>query len=226
MTIDIVVSDIHLGSPISRRDLFKRFIEEVAFDRLIIAGDLFDHLNFNKFTEADWSIIRKLRQLANENKLVYLRGNHEYVIENDGVRDFLSNCMCTKVISDMYKLSTIEGNYLITHGDQFDNTIGWKIIGDIANWMYHKAHKVSKIWASLLKYAVKTAFGIPDRVMVETCYLAINRNCIGAVAGHTHHAETWKSVTGFTYFNTGCWTDDVYNYVEIRDGKAALKAFE
>ncbi|MFT3883857.1 MAG: metallophosphoesterase [Gemmatales bacterium] len=76
----LILSDLHLGARNSQHQLL---LERLApkllrhMTHFILNGDVVDHLNFEAFRPADWSVIHRLQQLAQEDRLIVVKGNHD-----------------------------------------------------------------------------------------------------------------------------------------------------
>jgi metallophosphoesterase superfamily enzyme len=53
----LIVSDIHLGSEVSRSKQLLDVIKQFQFKRLILNGDVFDDLNFKRLSKSDWKFL-------------------------------------------------------------------------------------------------------------------------------------------------------------------------
>ena len=59
----VIVSDLHLGSEISRAGEALDFLQSVRFKRLILLGDIFADLNFSRLTKEHWKFLGHIRKL-------------------------------------------------------------------------------------------------------------------------------------------------------------------
>jgi|SRR5208283_2956153 len=78
------ISDIHIGSPVSRSFTLVAVIEAILekwnIHTIIINGDLFNDLAFTRLTKEDWKLLSFLRKLSNpknEVRIIWVRGNHD-----------------------------------------------------------------------------------------------------------------------------------------------------
>ncbi len=60
----LILSDLHLGSEISRAEQATRMLRENRFRRLILLGDIFSDLNFGRLTKAHWKFLGYIRKLS------------------------------------------------------------------------------------------------------------------------------------------------------------------
>ena len=53
----LILSDLHLGSEISRAEQATRMLKQTRFRRLILLGDIFSDLNFGRLTKPHWKFL-------------------------------------------------------------------------------------------------------------------------------------------------------------------------
>ncbi|RJO58986.1 UDP-2,3-diacylglucosamine diphosphatase [Candidatus Parcubacteria bacterium] len=213
----ILVSDLHLGSRLSRSEEFFAFLQSLQQDRfrykftqLILLGDIFDDLNFSRFRKFEWKIIGLIRNINDRKsnaKAVWIRGNHDSAIVN------LMSQLVGVAVHEEFQWQVGEKRYLAMHGDQFDKWIqNWpkfsKIPSNIYNFIQKfdgKRHHLSRF----LKDKSKTWLRINKSVAEGIVRYARSRNYrLDAVfCGHTHIAESFNQ-DGVVYFNAGCWTGE------------------
>src|SRR6516225_4974103 len=76
----IVISDVHLGSEVSRAGDALDLLQSVRFNRLILLGDMFADLNFGRLTKEHWKFLGYIRKLSNPKhqiEVVWVEGNHD-----------------------------------------------------------------------------------------------------------------------------------------------------
>lgn len=215
----VILSDIHLGSSVSRVDDLTTFLNNSSFDKLIINGDLLDHLNFKKYRRKHWKLLSFLQKIQPH----IIIGNHD--VDKDG-SDLIIKSLFKNVSMDM-EIDTQMGRYLILHGHVCDPLLNYPLITETADHIYHLSHRVSKRLARWLKKRSKKVGGLLDYLMKQAVDLALEEECVGSILGHTHHAED-ISISKVHYLNSGCWTGtEAPTYIEIReDKKPVLKSLE
>jgi UDP-2,3-diacylglucosamine pyrophosphatase LpxH len=201
----IVISDIHLGSDVCQARLLEEFLEW-AVDQtrvLVINGDIFDDLNFNRLTKRHFACLRIIRRNSDRDdfRLVWVRGNH------DGPADIVSHIVGVEIL-DEYVFRNDQIQLLILHGDQFDTfitdyvwmtNIGCGIFYFIQKWMPHRAarwiRRITKRWQrnSQLIERRATEYARSKGYSFVTC-------------GHTH-LPLASEVGGVRYFNSGTWIE-------------------
>src|SRR3972149_12010529 len=84
----IVVSDIHLGSDMSRAGELISVLDSWTFERLILLGDIFDDLNFKRLRRLHWDFLSYIRQISKRKEVVWVEGNHdEGLVEVQVIKD-------------------------------------------------------------------------------------------------------------------------------------------
>src|SRR5512146_3295993 len=81
----LILSDLHLGSHISRAQAAMRMLKETSFRRLILLGDIFSDLNFGRLTKPHWKFLGYIRKLSNPKRgieVVWVEGNHDRGLSN------------------------------------------------------------------------------------------------------------------------------------------------
>src|SRR5947208_6850986 len=76
----LILSDLHLGSEVSRAEEALRMLRANRFHRLILLGDIFSDLNFGRLTKPHWKFLSYIRKLSNPKRgvqVVWVEGNHD-----------------------------------------------------------------------------------------------------------------------------------------------------
>src|SRR5260370_34619485 len=77
----VIISDLHLGSDISRAAEALDFLRCIKFKRLILLGDIFSDLNFRRLTKEHWKFLGYIRKLSNPRhgiEVIWVEGNHDH----------------------------------------------------------------------------------------------------------------------------------------------------
>lgn len=72
----IIVSDIHLGSDLSRVNELIDVLDSWVFERLILLGDIFDNLDFKRLSGLHWGFLSHIREVSRKREVVWIEGNH------------------------------------------------------------------------------------------------------------------------------------------------------
>lgn len=222
----VIVSDLHLGSAMSRAKALTDMLRALTYKRLILNGDVFDDLNFKRLSRDDWEFLSFIRASTNErlaHELVWVIGNHD-----GGAPEILSHLLGIH-IHEEYVWEHAGRRYLAVHGHQFDAFVSeHSRVVDIAIWAYsvwqkfdpkHRASRLVKQASRQSKRWMRRS----DKVANEAS--AHGKSTYGAdvvTCGHTHHPMD-VMIHGVRYLNSGSWTDVPSTYIIIEhDGTMAI----
>ena len=79
----LIISDIHLGSKVSRSTVLLDTLKQYTFERLILLGDIFEDLNFKRLKSAHWELLSYIRRLSNDKtgvEIIWIAGNHDALL--------------------------------------------------------------------------------------------------------------------------------------------------
>src|SRR5437868_15442659 len=94
----VILSDLHLGSDLSRARAALQMLKETSFRRLILLGDIFSDLNFRRLKKEHWQFLGYIRKLSNPGRgveVVWVEGNHDH-----GLSDVMSHLVGVKVFEE------------------------------------------------------------------------------------------------------------------------------
>ena len=210
----IIVSDIHLGSEVSRSKQLLDTLSHVTFKQLILNGDVFDDLNFKRLSKSDWkflSYIRKLSGNKTQAKVIWVIGNH------DGVAEILSHLLGIEVLEE-YVWTGNGKKYLAMHGHQFDSFILENArLTDIASYLYLLLQKVDSDEQQLSRWVKRTSkkwLQLSESSSESAIEYARKKGAQAVFCGHTH-IPLIKEKDGVLYCNSGCWTDRPSHFITI-----------
>ena len=116
-THTLVVSDIHIGSPVSRAEALVETLKQWEFKVLVILGDLFNDLNFTRLGKEDWKLLSYLRKISKDVRVIWVEGNH------DGPSSGVISLLLGIELVQEYEWEHAGVPYLAIHGQQFDHFI-------------------------------------------------------------------------------------------------------
>lgn len=210
----LVISDIHLGSDVSRSRDALRLLRSYSFRRLILNGDVFEDLNFKRLRKDDWKFLSYIRKCSNPKRgveVVWVAGNH------DGIAEILTHLLGIKVY-DEYQWETDGERYLAIHGHQFDRFLSNNVVvSELATIFYKFFQKIdtdNQRVSRWLKRRSKTWLRVSDAVASAAIDYARERRATYVFCGHTHQAME-RQTEGIHYFNSGCWTDRPAHFITI-----------
>ena len=211
----IILSDLHLGSEVSRASAALRMLKSASFNRLILLGDIFSDLNFRRLKKEHWQFLGHIRKLSNpkrEIEVVWVEGNHDH-----GLADVMSHLVGIRVYQE-YTWDYCDLKHLAIHGHQFDRFVTRnKVFSGFLSSLHMVLQKFS--------FGKRRMIGFLERF--DTAWLRLSskvakgalahgrfKNAQRVFCGHTHEALRMKR-DGLEYYNTGSWTQERATYVAI-----------
>ncbi len=215
----LMISDLHLGLNLSRTEELLGTIDKYKFKKLIINGDIFDSLDFNRLHSRHWDVLSRIRELSRNVEVVWINGNH------DGTSVLLSQLIGVKVYTK-YIWESNGKKFLAIHGHQFDRLMNKNIIiGTVAMFLYYFVQNVfkhDKAFTKWLKKSNKSWMRMSDQVAKGATLYGKLRKADYVFCGHTHIA-LYKKIRGVKYYNSGCWVDRPSAYITIRGIEIKIK---
>ena len=211
----IIVSDLHLGSEVSRAPAALKMLKSASFNRLILLGDIFSDLNFRRLKKEHWQFLGYIRKLSNptrEIEVVWVEGNHDH-----GLTEVMSHLVGVRVYRE-YVWEFRGMRHVALHGHQFDGFVSSNsVLSTFLSALHLGLQKMS--------FGKKRFIGFLERF--DTAYLRLSAKVArGALAharsksaqrvfcGHTHEALSLKQ-DGVEYHNSGSWTQELPTYIAI-----------
>src|SRR5919198_1623670 len=218
----VILSDLHLGSEVSRAKAAVQALKAISFRRLILLGDIFCDLNFRRLKKEHWHFLSYIRKLSNPKRaveVIWVEGNHDY-----GLSEVMSHLVGIKVYQE-YEWNYRGIRHLAIHGHQFDRfLVNNRVLSNFLTAFHHALQKVS--------FGQKRIVGFLERF--DTVWLRLSAKvAAGALAhgrarsvqrvfcGHTHEALQ-RSSGGIEYFNTGSWTQENPTYITVGEEGVAI----
>lgn len=215
-THTLIVSDFHLGSRVSRSKEAAELLRNFEFKKLILLGDIFEDLNFNRLGGDDWKLISLISTLSKKAKVRWVQGNHDKGLAN--IFSALTGARLHKV----YKWQHGNRKYLAIHGHQFDNfLIDNALLSILASQIYNFVQLFDfkdKRVSHFLKRKSKGWLRLSDKVARRAILYAKFRRVNYIFCGHTHKAMFVRR-GNIRYYNSGCWTDVPSTYITL-DGRS------
>lgn len=218
----IIISDIHLGSNVCQVERLTKFLDRISTQTLIINGDLFDSWDFRRLRKDHWKILKKLRQLSDKIKVIWISGNH------DGPAELVSHLIGVDFVNE-YIISSGNKRILVLHGDIFDNFISkYPLFTKFADKIYRliqrydRFHNNQYYYSNLAKRNSKTFLRCSEQIADRALQYCIDKNCDCVICGHTHAVLT-KASGMVEYYNCGCWTESSCSFIAINSGNVEIK---
>lgn len=221
----LIISDIHLGSDVCQSKKLVDFLNlidtgNLETKELIVNGDLFDSWDFRKLKSSHWKVLSRLRSLSKKVHIVWINGNH------DGPAEIISHLIGVDFVEE-YTFKSSDKVILVLHGDIFDNFIAkYPLLTKLADQAYRIIQKLDRSFylAKLAKRSSKTFLRCSEQIKERAKNYCLKKNADIIVCSHTH--LPYCDLDGpVKYYNTGCWTENPCNYIEIKNGLVLVKNF-
>jgi UDP-2,3-diacylglucosamine pyrophosphatase LpxH len=214
----LLISDVHLGSEVSRARDALDLIQSLNFRRLVLLGDIFSDLDFGRLNGEHWKFLSYIRKLSNPKRrvqVIWVEGNHDFG---------LSNVMSHLVGVPVYQRFVWEylgKRHLAIHGHQFDPFIKRNpFLVRFGDFFYkdviQKLDGPKKCLSRFVDRLNTRCARMTPRVMNGAVAYARAGNIDRVFCGHTHvalHAQA----DGIAYYNTGSWIDARATYVTVAE---------
>ncbi len=234
----IFVSDVHLGTPACQAGRLLEFLKAHDSEYLFLLGDIVDFWAMRRrgvyWTAEQNTLVQKiLKRARHDVKVVFIPGNHD-----EAGREHVGTSFGNIRVERDYMHEAADGrNYLLIHGDEFDQVTKYHrwlaILGDEAyaflvrvnlwlSWARRRL-RIPGYW-SLSGYAklkVKSAVSFIFDFEESVLRHARERGADGVICGHIHAAALRMS-GAVTYINCGDWVDSCTAVVEHLDGRMEL----
>jgi UDP-2,3-diacylglucosamine pyrophosphatase LpxH len=221
----IVISDVHLGSEVSRAGDALDLLQSVRFKRLILLGDIFADLNFRRLTKEHWKFLGYIRKLSNPKhqiEVVWVEGNHDH-----GLAELMSHLVGVPV----YQQYTWEFDgirHLAIHGHQFDSfVVNNHRLSNIGQLIYLQLQKIdsrNKRFARYLDRLNTRWLRLSAQVAEGALSYAKTGKAERIFCGHTHVPMQTRR-DGVEYFNSGAWVDLRCTYVSVNQEGVAIHEY-
>ena len=211
----IIISDVHLGSKMSRAEAVLHMLKTTSFDRLILLGDIFSDLNFRRLKKEHWQFLSYIRKLSNPKRgveVIWVEGNHDY-----GLAELMSHLVGIEVYQEyIWEYRGIK--HLAIHGHQFDLfVVSNRFLSGLLTAFHLALQKFSFGEQRLVRFIDRFDtkwLRLSSKVRDGALAHARTRNAQRVFCGHTHEALNVEE-NGIEYFNSGSWTQPSSTYITI-----------
>lgn len=211
-THTLIISDLHLGSPVSQPKKALKLLQSYSFRKLILLGDVFDNMDFRNMTKECWELLNYIGKISKDKKVRWVRGNHDGGLEN-----IFSSLMDAR-IHETYSWQYKHEKYLAIHGHQFDRfMVNNALLSYLATVFYTFVQKLDsedKKFSRFLKRKSKGWLRLSEKVARSALLYGKKQGARYVFCGHTHRALE-KRNHDILYYNSGCWTDLPCTYITI-----------
>jgi UDP-2,3-diacylglucosamine pyrophosphatase LpxH len=221
----VIISDLHLGSQVSRAQDALDFLRSVDFRRLILLGDIFADLDFSRLTKDHWKFLGYIRKLSNpkhEKEVVWVEGNHDH-----GLTEVMSHLVGVPVYQQ-YEWEFAGKKHVAIHGHQFDsfgiNNFHITRIGQAFFLFLQKLDSKKKTLARYLDRLNTRWLRLSAQVGDGALSHAKQGNAERIFCGHTHVPLSLER-DGVEYYNSGAWVDLRCTYITICQEGVAIHEY-
>jgi UDP-2,3-diacylglucosamine pyrophosphatase LpxH len=213
----VILSDLHLGSEVSRASEALELLRSIRFQRLILLGDIFCDLNFRRLKKEHWHFLSYIRKLSNPKRnteVIWVEGNHDH-----GLVDVMSHLVGVPAYREFIWESDGE-KHIAVHGHQFDKFIVKNKIltTSLVSHLYLFIQKIAykgRFVARMLDRLNTRWQRLTPKVAEGAIAYARARGATRIYCGHTHEATT-QTQDGISYWNAGAWTHTRSTYITIK----------
>lgn len=210
----LILSDVHLGSNISRSTELFDFLSNSNFKKLILLGDIFADLNFKRLTFDHRRLLSYILRLPQDRQIevVWVEGNHDH-----GLADLFAHLFNITVHSEYLWLQNGK-RYIALHGHQFDRFVYLNpklssIITSLSLFIEQIDTK-NKFLTKFIHSSVHAFQKISPKVAKGARIIAEEREADVIICGHTHEA-LHVQFDNIDYYNTGSWVKAPSTYIVI-----------
>jgi UDP-2,3-diacylglucosamine pyrophosphatase LpxH len=212
----LILSDLHLGSEMSRAREALHVLEENRYRRLILLGDIFADLNFGRLKKEHWKFLGFIRKLSNPKRqieVVWVEGNHDH-----GLTEIMSHLVGVRVYQE-YQWNYRGLRHIAVHGHQFDGFSVSNVqlsywVGTLLYLQLQKWDSKNKVLTRFLDRLNTRWLRLSSKVANGALAYARHHKAQRIFCGHTH-AALHKAGNGADYYNCGAWIDEHPTYITV-----------
>jgi UDP-2,3-diacylglucosamine pyrophosphatase LpxH len=211
----VIISDLHLGSEVSRAGAALAFLQSVRFKRLILLGDIFADLNFRRLTKEHWKFLGHIRKLSNprhEIEVVWVEGNHDH-----GLTEVMSHLVGIPVYQE-FSWNYGGKRHLAIHGHQFDSfAVANAFLSKVGHLIFLRLQKIDSKNQRFARYLDRLNtrwLRLSEQVAHGALSYAKPGKAERIFCGHTHAALA-RERDGVQYYNAGAWVDQRCTFIAI-----------
>ena len=212
----LILSDLHLGSDLSRAREALRVLQQNRYRRLILNGDIFADLNFARLKKEHWKFLGYIRKLSNPKRnveVVWVEGNHD-----TGLTEIMSHLVGVRAYKE-YCWEYQGLRHIAVHGHQFDtfvvNNVRFNyLFGTLLYLWLQKLDSKSKVVTRFLDRLNTRWLRMSPKVAAGAVAYARLHKAARIFCGHTH-AALHRQEQGVDYYNSGSWIDDPPTYITV-----------
>ncbi len=222
----LLLSDVHLGSDISRAREALAVLDACSYRRLILLGDIFSDLNFARLNGDHWKFLSQIRKLSNRKRrieVVWVEGNHD-----QGLSKVMSHLVGIPVYQ-RYVWEFQGKRHLAIHGHQFDRFVANNAfisrVGELLFAQIQKLDHRNKTFSRYLDRINTRWLRLESKVAAGAIAYAKSGHIDRIFCGHTHVSARIER-DGVEYYNTGCCIDARPTYITIGEEGVTIREYD
>lgn len=222
----LILSDVHLGSEVSRAREATALLSETSFRRLVLLGDIFSDLNFRRLTSDHWKFLSRIRKLSNPKRkveVVWVEGNHD-----QGLSQIMSHLVGVPVYQ-RYVWEYQGKRHVAVHGHQFDCLCRENgFVSRFGERIFHELQKLDGNRKRISRFIdrVNTRWLRMETRVAEGAFLYARAGRADRIfCGHTHVA-THQSRHGIDYYNSGSWVNARPTFLSVNEEGVRICEYE
>jgi len=233
----VLISDIHLGSPLLKVDLLidflKQLLKKKSLKAIIVSGDFIDTSNF-RWPNTHWQVIYLLDRLQQAGvDIKYVVGNRDRSIaESRDSAELILGRLFNYSTCNNYSWIYKNQLFFVVHGDSWDpnyylrNTYSkpvFRVVKHVYNWLYEMSPKLARILPYKIKPIANSINEVVNSVYEKSIEYAIVNNS-HVFTGHTHQPMLVKC-DSYIIGNDGSWTSENPTFIGIIDNHVILNSY-
>lgn len=220
----ILISDVHFGSPMCQAKELERFLSGIRVKQLILAGDIFDDLRFNRLQHWHWQALSRIRKISDHCDVIWIRGNHDIVSAPT-----MSHLLGVVVRNNFHWTSGGKSFYVV-HGDRWDAFLyKHRRLTSLSTWIYNSMQTLNgravRRFSKWLKKRAKLLTRNSAAVQFGALAFASRHGIDAIFCGHTHMPLLTRS-GGIVYGNDGTWQSAEPHFIGISGTRIDLCEFD
>jgi UDP-2,3-diacylglucosamine pyrophosphatase LpxH len=227
LSIDtVIISDLHLGSRLSRAKDAVRMLRQQSFRRLILLGDIFCDLDFSRLKKDHWRFLSCIRKLSNPKRkveVVWVEGNHD-----QGLSRLMSHLVGVRVYRE-YRWEYNRKQFLAIHGHQFDGfVVNNRLLSRLGASAFLLLQKLDSHRGSFSRYLDRLNSAwlrLTPQVASGALAYARHRRADYVFCGHTHESLQAEQ-EGIRYYNSGCWVSSSATYITVGEEGVQIHEYQ
>ena len=221
MSNTLVLSDIHLGSPVCKVKAVTSVLKNEKYDTLIVNGDLLDNKYIGRYKKSHWRVLSIIRRISKKKRVILIKGNH------DAKAMVLARILGLEFV-ERHEENIGSKNFLFMHFQQFDPFLfKYPLITTIAEHFYYFFQKLdrSKKFSRWIKKQSKSFLNVRLNIRNKALHYIQDTKHDVICGGHIHYAESYYEPFSFKeYHNSGSFCDEPCHYLLINsNGNVNLK---